>query len=152
MQVSSSSLLLFSEQPILLVSSSSQNNQRKTKEIKVLPLLRTTKEKVKKPKAKTKKPSKKSKETSKQRQSNLAMHGWSGDKDQLCSSTLVRSFFFLLLHSFFFTLFFTLFLCYCLHLRHEQGNRVSQAQVLRAKSSFLYSRCQFPKQFGNVAN
>ena len=33
-----------------------------------------------------------------------------------------------------------------------QGNRVSQAQVLRAKSSFLNSRCQFSKQFGNVAN
>ena len=80
------------------------------------------------------------------------MHGRSRDKDQLCSSTLVRSFFFLLLHSFFFTLFFTLLLCYCLHLRHEQGNRVSQAQVLRAKLSFLDSSRQFPKQFENVAN
>jgi len=53
---------------LLLVSSSSQNNQRKMKEIKAFPLLRTTKEKRKK----SKETQSKYKETQQEEQRNPA--------------------------------------------------------------------------------
>ena len=100
---------------------------------------------MEKKKMRAKKPSKQRQRNLAQRQRNPTTHGWSGEEDQLCSSTSIKSFFFLLLHSVLYSVLVLLpyssLLCCCLRLHHEQGNQVSYARVLRAKSSFLDSRC-----------